>query len=100
MFGHIARKHVMGRLNQMMAYSYGELSFTTQLQHQTEFKKISTFRAMDLEGNLLDKNLIIDTELHTKVLRKMIFVDEMDSILLKVKSQGNHALIQVKYPST
>lgn len=88
MFGHIAKQRVFGRLSALLAFSYGELSFTTKLQPQAEFAKIPTFRAIDLEGRLLDKSIPYDTQLLTKVLKTMIFVDEMDSILLKVKSQG------------
>ena len=29
----------------------------------------------------------------------MIFVDEMDAILLKVKSQGKKSIMQERYPS-
>ena len=50
--------------------------------------KISTFRLLDLEGKLLDKNHAYDTSYLLKILKSMIFVDEMDNVLLKVKSQG------------
>lgn len=47
-----------------------------------------TFRAFDLEGRLVNKDIKYDTEMLNKILRTMIFVDEMDDILLKVKGQG------------
>lgn len=55
---------------------------------------------MDLEGNLIDKNYKHDPVLLTKILKTMIFVDEMDDILLKVKGQGTTLLTQEKYLST
>ena len=57
-----------------------------------------TYRVMDLDGQLLIKDFKYDTELLTRVLKKMIFVDEMDTILLKVKSQGTFVNTQEKYP--
>ncbi len=62
--------------------------------------KISTFRLLDLEGKLLDKNHAYDTSYLLKILKSMIFVDEMDNVLLKVKSQGKVAYIQEKFPFT
>mgnify|MGYP006897111794 CR=1 FL=1 len=47
-----------------------------------------TYRVIDLDGNLLIKDFKYDTDLLVRVLKKMIFVDEMDVLLLKVKSQG------------
>lgn len=54
---------------------------------------------MDLEGNLLDKSITFDPAYLAKILRTMIFVDEMDSILLKVKGQGKANHMQARYRS-
>jgi hypothetical protein len=74
-------------------FKYGELTFTTSLQAQFEFPRVPTFRLLDLDGNLLDNKAKYDTQLLTKILKTMVFVDEMDSILLKVKGQGSQDLI-------
>lgn len=79
---------------------YGELVYTQTLTAQSEFPKIPTYRAIDLDGNLLDKNLHFDPAYLTKILKTMIFVDEMDSILLKVKGQGTSFPIQERSHST
>jgi hypothetical protein len=55
---------------------------------------------MDLNGQLLVKDHTYDTKLLVKMLKTMIFVDEMDSVLLRVKGQGSLTLIQAKYLST
>lgn len=60
---------------------------------QTEFDKVPTFRAYDLQGKLLNKNIKYDCDHLAQILKTMIFVDEMDDILLKVKGQGNCMLI-------
>jgi TPP-dependent pyruvate/acetoin dehydrogenase alpha subunit len=49
---------------------------------------VPTFRAFDLDGKLINKNIKYDSEQLIKILKTMIFVDEMDDILLKVKGQG------------
>jgi len=53
-----------------------------------EYPKINTYRAFDLDGKLVDTKVKYDADLMCKILKKMIYVDEMDSILLKVKGQG------------
>ena len=55
----------------------------------TEYEKIKTYRAMDLDGNIVDKNVKYDPKYMEEILKKMIYVDEMDDILLKVKAQGS-----------
>jgi hypothetical protein len=55
---------------------------------------------MDLDGNLLDSSLVWDGGYLARILRTMIFVDEMDSILLKVKGQGTPPPTQARSPST
>jgi hypothetical protein len=60
---------------------------------------VPTYRAIDLDGNLLDKRLQYDAAYLNKILKTMIFVDEMDDLLLKVKAQGSIFFTQVKYPS-
>lgn len=67
---------------------------------QTQFDNVTAYRAFDLEGKLLDKSIKYDLDYMHKILRAMIYIDEMDSILLKVKGQGNKLLIQAKYLST
>lgn len=71
-----------------LKHSYGELTFTQNLAAQASFDKIPTYRLIDLDGKLLKNSHSYDTGLLVQILKKMIFVDEMDSILLKVKSQG------------
>jgi hypothetical protein len=48
---------------------------------------------MDLDGQLLIKNHTYNPTLLLKILKTMIYVDEMDALLLKVKSQGSPSLI-------
>jgi hypothetical protein len=55
---------------------------------------------MDLDGNILDQSLTFDGPYLSKILSTMIFVDEMDSILLKVKGQGTTSPTQARSPST
>ena len=52
---------------------------------------------MDLNGKLVDRNAKYDPEYLNKILKTMIYVEEMDSILLKVKGQGKDNFnLQVK----
>ena len=54
-----------------------------------------------MDGKILDKNVKFDTDYLNKILKAMIYIDEMDTILLKVKGQGNKLIdIQVKSRST
>jgi hypothetical protein len=76
---------------------YGELVYTQNLTGQSEFPKVPTYRAIDLDGKLLDNKITYDLAELTKVLKTMIFVDEMDTILLKVKGQGTRYATQEKY---
>lgn len=76
------------RLTLSLQRCYGELSFTQNLASQASFDKVPTYRLIDLDGKLLKSSHTYDTNLLVRILKKMIFVDEMDSILLKVKSQG------------
>lgn len=81
-------RRTLQRLTRPLQYNYGELEYTQTLTAQSEFPKIPTYRVMDLDGNLLDKKVNWDGGYLARILRTMIFVDEMDSILLKVKGQG------------
>jgi hypothetical protein len=47
----------------------------------------------------LDKKIKYDPVYLAKILRTMIFVDEMDAILLKVKGQGNVYYMQARFLS-
>lgn len=67
---------------------YGEITFTQQLERKSEFEHVHAYRAYDLDGQLLDRNVKFDLPYMNKILKAMIYVDEMDSILLKVKGQG------------
>lgn len=58
-----------------------------------------TYRAIDLDGKLLDKKIQYDAAYLNKILKTMIFVDEMDDLLLKVKGMGNTFFMQVRFPS-
>lgn len=60
---------------------------------------MTAYRAYDLNGNLLDNNVKYDLEYMNKILKGMIYIDEMDTILLKVKGQGINILSQEKYLS-
>jgi hypothetical protein len=82
--------HKLWHLNKLLAFSYGELKYTNTLQTQTQFSKVETFRTYDLDGKLVNSNVKYNKEELLKVLKTMIFVDEMDDILLKVKGQGMH----------
>lgn len=42
-------------------FNYGELTYTTSLQAQSEFPRVPTFRLLDLDGNLLDNKTKYDT---------------------------------------
>lgn len=100
MLRQLVRIRKLGILGPLLTYSYGKLSYTSRLTHLSEFAKIPTFRAIDLEGRLIDKNFSYNVELLTRVLKTMIFVDEMDSVLLKVKSQGKSNLNKERYHFT
>jgi hypothetical protein len=41
-------------------YNYGQISFTQQINRQSEFTRVPAYRAYDLQGQLLDKSLQID----------------------------------------
>lgn len=41
-------------------FNYGELTYTTSLQAQSEFPRVPTFRLLDLDGNLLDNKAKYD----------------------------------------
>jgi hypothetical protein len=79
--------------------SYGELVYTQHLTVQSEFAKVPTYRAIDLDGHLLDKKVKYDLKYLNRILKTMIFVDEMDIILLKVKGQGTYSTTQERYLS-
>lgn len=54
-----------------------------------------------MDGKLLDNKVKFDTDYLNKILKAMIYVDEMDSVLLKVKAQGmRFSLPKVKSHST
>jgi hypothetical protein len=72
----------------LLARNYGELVYTNEMKVQDSFDKVPTFRAYDLDGKLINKKIKYDTDELVKILKTMIFVDEMDHILLKVKGQG------------
>ena len=95
-----ARRSLARSLGLHLRQCYGELVYTQTLSAQSEFPKVPTYRAMDLDGNLLDRNLAFDAAYLAKILRTMIFVDEMDTILLKVKGQGTAWATQARSPST
>ena len=99
MIYNIARRAFGRGLINNLKHSYGELIYTQDLNAKVEFDKVPTYRVIDLDGKLLIKDFKYDTNLLTKVLKTMIYVDEMDSLLLKVKSQGTSLLKQEKYPS-
>lgn len=99
MIYNLARRTFTKGLLTSLRQSYGELIYTQKLDHTSSFSKVPTYRLIDLEGNLLVKDHKYDTKLLLKILKTMIFVDEMDALLLKVKSQGKTMPIQGKYPS-
>ena len=92
-------KRVVRSLNTTLRHSYGELVYTNTLSHQSSFDKVPTYRLIDLDGQLQVKDHVYDTKLLLKMLKTMIFVDEMDTILLRVKGQGNSVDIKVKFHS-
>lgn len=75
MINNIARRTLLRGLTTSLLQPYGELTFTDKLTSMHTFNKIPTFRLMDLDGNLLDKNHKYDTPLLVKILKTMIFVD-------------------------
>lgn len=100
MISKLVRKQLGIALTKSIRHSYVPTEYTQTLKHQNQFQKVPTFRLTDLEGQLLDKNHQYDTALLLKMLKAMIFVDEMDSILLKIKSQGTSSTTQARFPST
>ena len=100
MIYNIVKKAFRGALTTTLKQSYGELIYTTSLSPQSEFNKVPTYRLIDLNGHLLVKDHTYDTKLLAKILKTMIFVDEMDSVLLRVKGQGILHIIKAKYLST
>lgn len=56
---------------------------------QDDFPHVPAYRAYDLDGKLLDKKVKFDLDYMNKILKTMIYIDEMDTILLKVKGQGS-----------
>ena len=82
-------KRVTRSLNTALRHSYGELVYTNTLSHQSCFNKVPTYRLLDLNGQLQVKDHVYDTKFLLKILKTMIFVDEMDTIFLRVKGQGN-----------
>jgi hypothetical protein len=54
MIYNIAKKTILRGMTTSLRQPYGELSFTHSFQPQSEFTKVPTFRAMDLDGKLLD----------------------------------------------
>lgn len=100
MIYNFVRRTFARQLTTTLRQSYGELIYTQNLNHQSEFGKVPTYRVIDLEGQLIDKKFTYDAQLLAKILKNMIFVDEMDSILLKVKSQGKLRSTQEKYHFT
>lgn len=100
MISKLMRKSLGLGLTHSFRQSFGSTVYTQTLKHQNQFEKIPTYRLVDLEGQLLDKNHQYDSALLLKILKAMIFVDEMDSILLKIKSQGRPYSTQAKSPST
>lgn len=87
MLYNIAKKVCRG-LTTSLRHSYGDLIYTNSLSPQSEFPKVPTYRLIDLNGQLLVKDHVYDIKLLVKMLKTMIFVDEMDTILLRVKGQG------------
>lgn len=49
-----------------------------------------------MDGKLLDKTVKYDLDYMNKILKAMIYVDEMDAILLKVKGQGTKLIYSGK----
>ncbi len=88
LYNFVRRNLTITTLTKQIFRSYGELTYTQSLTTQSEFPRVPTYRVIDLQGNLLDSKFKYDTAELTKILKTMIFVDEMDSILLKVKGQG------------
>jgi hypothetical protein len=54
MIYNIAKKTILRGMTTSLRQPYGELSFTHSFQPQSEFTEVPTFRAMDLDGKLLD----------------------------------------------
>jgi hypothetical protein len=71
----IAKSICRGALTSKLKQFYGELAFTNSFSPQGEFKKVPTYRLIDLNGQLLVKDHIYDTNLLVKILKTMIFVD-------------------------
>ena len=89
-------KKVVRSLNTTLRQPYGELIYTSTLSPQSAFNKVPTYRLIDLNGQLLVKDHAYDTKMLVKILKTMIFVDEMDSVLLRVKGQGKYFEIKVR----
>lgn len=100
MIYNFVKRTIRSSLLTSLQQPYGELIYTQSLTPQSDFPKIKTYRAIDLDGNLVDSKLSFDLPYLSKILKTMIFVDEMDSILLKVKGQGTPPPTQARSPST
>ena len=75
-------------LKKLNMFNYGEIKFTQDIIAQNDFTHVPAYRAYDLEGKLLDSKIKYDLHYLNKILKSMIYIDEMDVMLLKVKAQG------------
>ena len=53
----INKKITKSLLTTSLSSSYGELTFTNSMNEKSDYPKIPTYRAFDLDGKLLDKKV-------------------------------------------
>jgi len=75
-------------------------NYTNNLEPVNKSPKQLIYRVIDLQGDLVGKKANIDGRLLNRIYRTMIYTEEMDTILLKAKGQGNSVFIQVRFHST
>lgn len=80
------------RLRNLQAFGFSsfqnEANYTTELKAINKVPQILTYRVMDLKGDLVAQKPNIPGEILNKMLKTMIYTEEMDHILLKAKGQG------------
>mgnify|MGYP003589413823 CR=1 FL=1 len=78
-------------------------SMTSTLSLQTDIRKIQTFRVMDNQGKLLDKNQKFSSEevdIFKKIYRKMNEVEKIDNVLLSKQRNGVISFYMTSYGET
>eukprot|EP01015_Nassula_variabilis_P008310 TRINITY_DN1657_c0_g1_i3.p1 TRINITY_DN1657_c0_g1~~TRINITY_DN1657_c0_g1_i3.p1 ORF type:complete len:446 (+),score=79.74 TRINITY_DN1657_c0_g1_i3:3-1340(+) len=79
----------MFSLKQNKPYREEDQVITTKLDFDSQFKTIPTFRVIDLQGNVIAKEYDnLDPKILKRIYKKMVQLEEMDTILLQAQRQG------------